>query len=200
MGVGPLGSNPCSTCPVRPARARHRPRAVALRLRRGRAHGRAASSAVGLRRASAPPDDSAAGPACDARRRSRGARRRGAARRRSPSSGCCSRSNARTAMSVGQASGLALVVAARAGIPVVAVQPERGEARRHRRRRGRQGSRCRRWSRGCSTCRESRKPADAADALALALCHSWRAIDARARVDASAVAAATVIAPLRRPR
>ena len=41
-------------------------------------------------------------------------------------------SNARTAMSVGQASGLALVAAARLGVPVALVQPERGEARRDR--------------------------------------------------------------------
>jgi crossover junction endodeoxyribonuclease RuvC len=42
---------------------------------------------------------------------------------RSPSSGVLFQSNARTAMSVGQASGLALVIAARAGIPVALYSP-----------------------------------------------------------------------------
>ena len=60
-----------------------------------------------------------------------------------------------------------------------AVQPERGEARGHRRRPRRQASRCRRWSPGCSA-REIPKPPDAADALALACCHVWRAPARRA--------------------
>ena len=48
--------------------------------------------------------------------------------------------NARTAMSVGQASGLALAAAADAGCEVVAVQPQRGQAGGHRLRRGHQGA------------------------------------------------------------
>ena len=74
-------------------------------------------------------------------------------------------------MSVGQASGLALVAAARAGCPGRAVQPERGEARGHRRRRAptRRGA-----DDGHAAARPARgpKPPDAADA-SLALCHLW---------------------------
>ena len=48
--------------------------------------------------------------------------------------------NVRTAMSVGQASGSRSRPRRAPGIPVVALQPERGEARGHRRRRRRQGA------------------------------------------------------------
>jgi crossover junction endodeoxyribonuclease RuvC len=82
--------------------------------------------------------------------------------------------NARTAMSVGQASGLALVVAARAGIPVALYSPNEvklavtGDGRADKaavqmmvtRLLGLAGI---------------PKPPDAADALALACCHLWRA-------------------------
>ena len=60
--------------------------------------------------------------------------------------------NVRTAMSVGQASGIAMVEAVTAGCEVVAVLPERGEVGRRRMGRRRQGSRCSRWSRPCSAC------------------------------------------------
>jgi crossover junction endodeoxyribonuclease RuvC len=82
--------------------------------------------------------------------------------------------NVRTAMSVGQASGLALVSAARAGIPVAQYSPNEvklavtGDGRADKA--------------GVQTMvtrllglREVPKPADAADALALACCHLWRA-------------------------
>jgi crossover junction endodeoxyribonuclease RuvC len=82
--------------------------------------------------------------------------------------------NVRTAMSVGQASGLALVVAARAGIPVAQYSPNEvklavtGDGRADKA--------------GVQTMvtrllglREVPKPADAADALALACCHVGRA-------------------------
>lgn len=81
--------------------------------------------------------------------------------------------NVRTAMSVGQASGLALTAAARAGIPVVQYSPNEvklavtGDGRADKA--------------GVQTMvtrllglREVPKPADAADALALACCHLWR--------------------------
>jgi crossover junction endodeoxyribonuclease RuvC len=81
--------------------------------------------------------------------------------------------NVRTAMSVGQASGLALTAAARAGIPVVQYSPNEvklavtGDGRADKT--------------GVQTMvtrllglREVPKPADAADALALACCHLWR--------------------------
>lgn len=82
--------------------------------------------------------------------------------------------NARTAISVGQASGLALVAAARAGVPVVQYSPNEvklavtGDGRADKlavqtmivRLLG---------------LREVPKPPDAADALALACCHLGRA-------------------------
>jgi crossover junction endodeoxyribonuclease RuvC len=82
--------------------------------------------------------------------------------------------NVRTAMSVGQASGLALAAAARAGVPVAQYSPNEvklavtGDGRADKA--------------GVQTMvtrllglREVPKPADAADALALACCHLWRA-------------------------
>jgi len=82
--------------------------------------------------------------------------------------------NARTAMSVGQASGLALVVAARAGIPVALYSPNEvklaitGDGRADK--AGVQMMVAR-----LLNLRDVPKPADAADALALACCHLWRA-------------------------
>jgi crossover junction endodeoxyribonuclease RuvC len=82
--------------------------------------------------------------------------------------------NARTAMSVGQASGLALTVAGRMGIPVAHYSPnevklavagdggaDKGEVQKMVARLLR--------------LRSAPRPADAADALALAVCHWWRA-------------------------
>jgi len=81
--------------------------------------------------------------------------------------------NARTAISVGQASGLALAVAARAGVAVVQYSPNevklavagdggagKGEVQAMVAR--------------LLGLAEVPKPADAADALALALCHAWK--------------------------
>jgi crossover junction endodeoxyribonuclease RuvC len=82
--------------------------------------------------------------------------------------------NARTAISVGQASGLALVAAARAGVPVVQYSPNEvklavtGDGRADK--AGVQAMVTRLL--GLS---EVPKPADAADALALACTHLWRA-------------------------
>jgi crossover junction endodeoxyribonuclease RuvC len=81
--------------------------------------------------------------------------------------------NVRTAMSVGQASGLALTAAARAGIPVVQYSPNEvklavtGDGRADK--AGVQAMVTRLLG-----LREVPKPADAADALALACCHLWR--------------------------
>jgi crossover junction endodeoxyribonuclease RuvC len=91
--------------------------------------------------------------------------------------------NARTAISVGQASGLALVAAARAGVPVVQYSPNEvklavtGDGRADK--EGVQVMVTRLLG-----LKEVPKPADAADALALACCHLWRAplttmVDAR---------------------
>jgi crossover junction endodeoxyribonuclease RuvC len=82
--------------------------------------------------------------------------------------------NARTAISVGQASGLALVAAARAGVPVVQYSPNEvklavtGDGRADK--QGVQAMVTRLLGLAAVP-----KPADAADALALACCHLWRA-------------------------
>ena len=82
--------------------------------------------------------------------------------------------NARTAMSVGQASGLALVIAARAGIPVALYSPNEvklavtGDGRADKTAVQSMVARLLNLS-------EVPKPPDAADALALACCHLWRA-------------------------
>src|SRR3954451_19436923 len=91
--------------------------------------------------------------------------------------------NARTAMSVGQASGLALVIAARAGIPVVQYSPNEvklavtGDGRADKAAVQAMVTRLLRL-------REVPKPADAADALALACCHMGK-MRLSARVDAA---------------
>ncbi len=82
--------------------------------------------------------------------------------------------NVRTAMSVGQASGLALVAAARAGVPVAQYSPNEvklavtgdGRADKHA---------VQRMITRLLALRDVPKPADAADALALACCHLGRA-------------------------
>ena len=94
--------------------------------------------------------------------------------------------NTRTAMSVGQASGLALACAGRAGIPVVHYSPNEvklavagdGDA-------GKEAVQA--MVARLLRLREVPRPADAADALALALCHWWRA-PLRAAVDDGAPA------------
>jgi crossover junction endodeoxyribonuclease RuvC len=82
--------------------------------------------------------------------------------------------NARTAISVGQASGLALVIAARAGIPVAQYSPNEvklavtGDGRADKLAVQTMVTRL-------LSLRDIPKPADAADALALACCHQGRA-------------------------
>jgi len=81
--------------------------------------------------------------------------------------------NVRTAMSVGQASGLALVIAARAGIPVAQYSPNEvklavtGDGRADKLAVQTMVTRL-------LSLRDIPKPADAADALALACCHQGR--------------------------
>jgi crossover junction endodeoxyribonuclease RuvC len=83
-------------------------------------------------------------------------------------------SNARTAMSVGQASGLALVAAARLGIPVALYSPNEvklavaGDGRADKAAVQMMVARL-------LNLAEPPKSPDAADALALACCHLWRA-------------------------
>jgi crossover junction endodeoxyribonuclease RuvC len=82
--------------------------------------------------------------------------------------------NTRTAMSVGQASGLALALAGRAGIPVVNYSPNEvklavagdGGAGKYE---------VQQMVMRLLELAELPEPPDAADALALALCHWWRA-------------------------
>jgi len=81
--------------------------------------------------------------------------------------------NARTAISVGQASGLALAVAARAGVPVVQYSPNEvklavtGDG-------GADKKQVQAMVVRLLGLTQTPKPPDAADALALALCHVWR--------------------------
>jgi crossover junction endodeoxyribonuclease RuvC len=81
--------------------------------------------------------------------------------------------NARTAISVGQASGLALAVAARAAVPVTQYSPNEvklavtGDGRAGKREVQEMVARLLRMD-------EPPRPPDVADALALALCHVWR--------------------------
>jgi crossover junction endodeoxyribonuclease RuvC len=82
--------------------------------------------------------------------------------------------NARTAMSVGQASGLALTVAGRMRIPVAHYSPNEvklavaGDG-------GAEKVEVQKMVARLLQLREAPRPADAADALALAVCHWWRA-------------------------
>lgn len=81
--------------------------------------------------------------------------------------------NVRTAISVGQASGIALAVAARAGVPVTHYSPNEvklavaGDGAAAKAQVQAMTTRLLRLP--------TAPPADAADALALALCHLWRA-------------------------
>ena len=97
-------------------------------------------------------------------------------------------------MGTAQASGIALVVAARRGLPIAMHTPSEvkaavsGNGRADKAQVGAMVTRILRLS-------EPPKPADAADALALAITHMWRG-GAQSRIDA-AVAAAR---PTRTPR
>ena len=82
--------------------------------------------------------------------------------------------NARTAMSVGQASGLALVIAARAGIPVALYSPNEVKLAVTGDGRADKAAVQMMVARPLNLA-EIPKPPDAADALALACCHLWRA-------------------------
>jgi crossover junction endodeoxyribonuclease RuvC len=82
--------------------------------------------------------------------------------------------NTRTAMSVGQASGLALALAGRAGVPVVHYSPN--EVKLAIAGDGAAGKAAvQQMVTRLLQLPEIPQPPDAADALALALCHWWRA-------------------------
>jgi crossover junction endodeoxyribonuclease RuvC len=94
-----------------------------------------------------------------------------------------SQHNVRTVMGTAQASGVAMVAAARRGIPVALHTPSEvkaavtGSGRADKAQVGAMVTRLLRLS-------EAPKPADAADALALAICHVWRG-GAQARIAAA---------------
>jgi crossover junction endodeoxyribonuclease RuvC len=98
-----------------------------------------------------------------------------------------SQQNVRTVMGTAQVSGLAMVAAARAGARVALHTPTEvkaavtGSGAAQKAQVGAMVARLLRQS-------EVPKPADAADALALAICHVWRGA-AQSRLDAALVAA-----------
>jgi crossover junction endodeoxyribonuclease RuvC len=100
-----------------------------------------------------------------------------------------SQTNVRTVMGTAQVSGLALLAAASRGIPVTMHTPSEvkaavtGSGRADKAQVGAMVTRLLRLT-------DTPKPADAADALALAICHVWRG-PATNRIQA-AVAAQTV--------
>ena len=100
-----------------------------------------------------------------------------------------SQHNVRTVMGTAQASGIALVAAARRGLPVALHTPSEvkaavsGSGRADKAQVGVMVTRLLRLT-------ETPKPADAADALALAICHIWRG-GAQSRIDAALTAAGT---------
>jgi crossover junction endodeoxyribonuclease RuvC len=98
-----------------------------------------------------------------------------------------SQHNVRTVMGTAQASAVAIVAAARAGIPVALHTPSEmkaavtGSGRADKAQVGAMVTRILRLG-------EAPRPADAADALGLAICHVWRG-GAQARVAAALAAA-----------
>ena len=105
------------------------------------------------------------------------------------------RSDSSTIMGTAQASGIALVVAARRGLPIAMHTPSEvkaavsGSGRADKAQVGAMVVRILRLS-------ELPKPADAADALALAITHVWRG-GAQARIDAAVAATRSTTRPAR---
>jgi crossover junction endodeoxyribonuclease RuvC len=81
--------------------------------------------------------------------------------------------NVRTVMGTGQAAGIALLVAARAGIPVVMHTPSEVKAAVTGSGRANKVQVAEMVKRLLSL-KEIPKPVDSTDALALAICHIWR--------------------------
>jgi crossover junction endodeoxyribonuclease RuvC len=102
-----------------------------------------------------------------------------------------SQHNAKTVMGTAQASGIALLVAARRGLPVALHTPSEvkaavtGSGRADKAQVGAMVTRLLRLT-------ETPKPADAADSLALAICHIWRG-GAANRIEAAMAAQATAV-------
>ena len=98
--------------------------------------------------------------------------------------------NVQTVMGTAQAAGIAMLVAARHGLPVALHTPSEVKAAitgSGRAAKGQVGTMVTRILRLDATP----TPADAADALALAICHVWRGA-ATSRLEAAAAAARTV--------
>jgi len=99
-----------------------------------------------------------------------------------------SQHNVRTVMGTAQASGVAILAGARAGLPVQTYTPSEVKAAVTG-----SGTAGKQQVTGMVTrllgLDAPPKPADAADALALAICHIWRG-GTRARIEAAALAAA----------
>lgn len=98
-----------------------------------------------------------------------------------------SQQNVRTVMGVAQVSGVLIAVASRRGLPVALHTPSEVKAAvtgHGRAEKAQVGAMVARLL-GLAT---APKPADAADALALAICHVWRG-SAQQRLDAAALAA-----------
>jgi crossover junction endodeoxyribonuclease RuvC len=97
-----------------------------------------------------------------------------------------SQHNVRTVMGTAQASAVAIVCAARAGVPVALHTPSEmkaavtGSGRADKAQVAAMVTRLLRLT-------EAPRPADAADALGLAICHVWRG-GAKARIDAAVTA------------
>jgi crossover junction endodeoxyribonuclease RuvC len=97
-----------------------------------------------------------------------------------------SQHNVRTVMGTAQASGIALLVAARRGLPVALHTPSEvkaavtGSGRADKAQVGAMVTRLLRLA-------ETPRPADAADSLALAICHIWRG-GAASRIEAALTA------------
>ncbi|MFS2292734.1 MAG: crossover junction endodeoxyribonuclease RuvC [Actinomadura sp.] len=94
-----------------------------------------------------------------------------------------SQHNVRTVMGTAQAAGVAMLVAARRGLPVALHTPSEAKAAVTGSGRADKGQVTRMVTRLLSLD-EAPRPADAADALALAICHVWRGA-ARQRLAAA---------------
>ena len=109
-----------------------------------------------------------------------------------------SQHNVRTVMGTAQASGIALVAAARRGLPVALHTPSEvkaavsGSGRADKAQVAAMVTRLLRLT-------ETPKPADAADALALAICHIWRG-SAQTRIDAALAGSRGARPPINRSR
>src|SRR4051794_3551433 len=104
--------------------------------------------------------------------------------------------NVGTVMGTAQAAGVALLVAARQGVPTALHTPSEVKAAvtgSGRAEKGQVGAKVAR----ILGLTEVPRPADAADALALAICHVWRG-GSTARLDAAVAAAAAQAARQRR--